>query len=106
MIAPLLAVRGVHHVALVSASGEVLTSSGNGVLSDPDVQGLVSAARAVIGSLKTAVGGERWNELLLDLESGPMLLLPHGDQVLLVAFDEVSNLGRVRFTARKQLGDD
>lgn len=38
------------------------------------------------------------------MDGGPVLLTPHGNQVLLTAFDDVANLGRVRFAVRRLLG--
>ena len=104
MIATLLDVRGVRHAVLVGRAGEVVASAGIGELHLGGEVQLVSAGRAVIGSLQSQMGGESWQELVLDVEGGPVLLTPHGDQVLLTAFDDVSNLGRVRFAVRKLLG--
>ncbi|BDP41348.1 hypothetical protein DAETH_13170 [Deinococcus aetherius] len=99
MIAPLLDVRGVRHAALVDARGAVVTAVGE----EADL-GVVGAGRAVIGSLQAALGQGQWQDLLLDVEGGPLLLTPHGDQILLTAFDDVANLGRVRFAVRRLLG--
>lgn len=99
MIAPLLEVRGVRHAALVDARGTVVTAAGEGA--DP---ALVQAGRAVMGSLSAALGQGAWQDLLLDVDGGPVLLTPHGDQILLTAFDDVSSLGRVRFAVRRLLG--
>ncbi|CAM3823164.1 hypothetical protein [Deinococcus frigens] len=41
--------------------------------------------------------------VMLDVDDGPVLLTPHGDQVL-TAFEDVANPGRVRLTLRKLLG--
>lgn len=98
MIAQLLEVRGIRHVALIDAAGGIVSSAGGG--SDISV---VQAGRAVVTSLQAALGGGEWQDLLLDLEGGPVLLTPHGDQVLLTAFDEVASLGRVRFAVRRLL---
>ncbi|ABF45320.1 MULTISPECIES: roadblock/LC7 domain-containing protein [Deinococcus] len=99
MIQQLLEVRGIRHVALIDAAGRIVTSAGSGA----DIS-VVQAGRAVVGSLKAALGQGEWQDLLLDLEGGPVLLTPHGDQVLLTAFDEVSSLGRIRFSVRRLLG--
>jgi predicted regulator of Ras-like GTPase activity (Roadblock/LC7/MglB family) len=104
VIAALMEVRGVRHALLVGSTGEVVAQVGlqDGQLSG-DV-GLVAAGRAVIGSLQSQMNSDSWQEMVLDVDSGPVLLTPHGDQVLLTAFDDVSNLGRVRFAVRKLLG--
>ena len=66
----------------------------------PDA-GVATTARAMLGSLQNAMGGNRWNDLLLDLDGGPILLTPVGDQILQVAFDDVASLGRVRFSVKR-----
>ncbi|MEF2277879.1 roadblock/LC7 domain-containing protein [Deinococcus sp. YIM 134068] len=99
MIAPLLEVRGVRHAALVDARGVIVTAVGEGVDA-----GVVGAGRAVIGSLQGALGQAGWQDLLLDVAGGPLLLTLHGDQILLTAFDDVGSLGRVRFAVRRLLG--
>lgn len=99
MITQLLEVRGIRHVALIDAQGGIVKSAGSGA----DIS-VVQAGRAVVASLRAALGGGEWQDLLLDLEGGPVLLTPHGDQVLLTAFDEVSSLGRIRFAVRRLLG--
>lgn len=102
MINALLEVRGVRYAALMDAQGQVVINVGAG---KPDVE-VVNTARAMLGSLKAAMGAESWNDLLLDLDTGPLLLTPVAlrDQVMLVAFDEVASLGRVRFAVRRALG--
>lgn len=104
MIASLLDVRGVRHSVLVGHTGEVIASAGIQEAGLGAEVGLVAAGRAVIGSLQSQMGGDSWQEMVLDVDGGPVMLTPHGDQVLLTAFDEVSNLGRVRFAVRKLLG--
>ncbi|KEF35073.1 MULTISPECIES: roadblock/LC7 domain-containing protein [Deinococcus] len=99
MISELLEVRGVRHVALLDGTGKVVASAGQGA----DIS-VVAPARAVVGSLKTALGTGDWQDLLLDFGDGPVLLTPHGDGVLLTAFDEVASLGRVRFAVGRLLG--
>nr|WP_157457708.1 MULTISPECIES: roadblock/LC7 domain-containing protein [Deinococcus] len=100
----MLSVRGVRHAALVAPDGQVVAKVG---LSDeqtgPELT-LVAAGRAVIGSLQTNLKSGGWQELLLDVDGGPVLLTPHGDQILLTAFDEVASLGRIRFAVRRLLG--
>lgn len=108
MIGALLDVRGVRHALLLDRSGEVVTSVGAGH-SRLDTallvgeQALARACHAIVGSLQGQLGGE-WQDLLLDVDDGPVLLTPHGDQLLLTAFDEVASLGRVRFAVRRLLG--
>lgn len=104
MIATLLEVRGVRHTVLVSPAGEVVASAGMSEAQMGSELGLVAAGRAVIGSLQSQMAAESWQEIVLDVDDGPVLLTPHGDQVLLTAFDDVANLGRVRFAVRKLLG--
>ncbi|GGJ60475.1 roadblock/LC7 domain-containing protein [Deinococcus aquiradiocola] len=90
-------VRGVRYAALLDASGAVIAGSGG----DADTT-IAQAGRAVAASLIAALGGDL-QDLLIDLEGGPVLLTPHGDQTLMTAFDDVANLGRVRFAVRKLL---
>ncbi|GAA5511722.1 hypothetical protein Dcar01_00435 [Deinococcus carri] len=99
MIQQLLEVRGIRHVALIDAAGSIVASAGSGA----DIS-VVPAGRAVVGSLRAALGQGEWQDLLLDVEDGPILLTPHGNQVLLTAFDRVDSLGRVRFAVRRLLG--
>lgn len=99
MIGQLLEVRGIRHVALIGPQGGIVSSAGSGA----DIS-VVQAGRAVASSLRAALGQGEWQDLLLDLEGGPVLLTPHGDQVLLAAFDNVASLGRVRFAVRRLLG--
>ena len=102
MIESLLDVRGVRYASLVDAQGQVVLHVGEG---NADVE-VVNTARAMLGSLKTAMGTDAWNDLLLDLDLGPMLLTPVNvhNQIMLVAFDEVASLGRVRFAVRRAIG--
>ena len=103
MIENLIDVRGVRHTALVGPDGKIVAKAG---LKDTDVPAeltLVAAGRAVIGSLQSNLNTPDWQELLLDVDGGPVLLTPHGNQVLLTAFDDVANLGRVRFAVRRLL---
>ncbi|GGR46552.1 hypothetical protein GCM10008959_04440 [Deinococcus seoulensis] len=104
MIEALMDVRGVRHTALVANDGRVVARAG---LTDEHLGAeltLIAAGRAVIGSLQANLNTGDWQELLLDVEGGPVLLTPHGDQILLTAFDEVASLGRVRFAVRRLLG--
>lgn len=96
-LAPLLEVRGVRHAALLDVSGAVVEQSG----SEADVS-IARAGRAVAASLIATLGGEL-QDLLIDLEGGPVLLTPYGNQTLMTGFDDVANLGRVRFAVRKLL---
>lgn len=115
-LAPLAGVRGLRLAALLDERGQVcgqvraqaeagaLEADAQGAgLTEADVT-LVAAARAVLSGLQSALGAERWNDLLLDLDTGPVLLSPAGDLTLLVAFDEVGSLGRVRLAVRRALG--
>jgi predicted regulator of Ras-like GTPase activity (Roadblock/LC7/MglB family) len=96
-LGPLLEVRGVRHAALLGSQGEVLEQLGG----SPDAS-VAQAGRAVAASLIATLGGEL-QDLLIDLEGGPVLLTPFGDQTLMTAFDDVANLGRIRFAVRKLL---
>ena len=98
-LSQLLGVRGVRHAALLGAEGNVVAQAQAG--SDPDTS-IAQAGRAVAASLIATLGGEL-QDLLIDLDGGPVLLTPHGDQTLMTAFDDTANLGRVRFAVRKLL---
>lgn len=100
MINALLEVRGVRYAAIVDAAGAAIMTAGE---ETPDL-GVAVAGRAMVGSLKSSMGATDWNDLLLDLDGGPVLITPMGDQVLMTAFDDVASLGRVRFAVRRVLG--
>ncbi|MDV6375145.1 roadblock/LC7 domain-containing protein [Deinococcus arenicola] len=100
----LLDTRGIRYAVLVSRAGAVVVSVGIPLGALDEELALVVAGRAVIGSLRHQMNSASWQEMMLDLDGGPVLLIPHGDQVLLTAFDDVANLGRVRFAVRKLLG--
>ena len=93
----LLGVRGIRHAALLGAEGGVVAQAGG----DPDTS-IAQAGRAVAATLIAMLGGQL-QDLLIDLDGGPVLLTPHGDQTLMTAFDDTANLGRVRFAVRKLL---
>ncbi|MDB5046377.1 MAG: hypothetical protein JWQ08_2427 [Deinococcus sp.] len=96
--------RGVRHALLINLQGEIVTAVGpRGPQVDADLN-LVAAGRAVMSSLQATQGSGEWNDLLLDVEGGPVLLTPVGDQILLAAFDDVASLGRIRFAVRRLLG--
>lgn len=99
MIEALMDVRGVRYAAIVDAAGRAVAQVGD----SPDL-GVATSARAMIGSLQSAMEAPAWNDLLLDIEGGPVLLTPVGEQVLVTAFDDVASLGRVRFAVRRALG--
>lgn len=90
-------VRGLRYAVLIDAQGNVEGHVGAEV-PDPSV---AATARAMLGSLQTAMGAHGWNDLLLDLEGGPILLTQLGDQILQVAFDDIASLGRVRFSVKR-----
>ena len=100
----LMQVRGMRHVLLIDQSGSVVTSAGLGPAALKEELGLIAAGRAVIGSLQGNLAAATWQELMLDVEGGPVLLTPYGPQILLTAFDDVASLGRVRFAIRRLLG--
>jgi len=96
-LTPLLDVRGIRHAALLDAQGRVVVQAGG----EADTT-IAQAGRAVAASLVATLGGDL-QDLLIDLEDGPVLLTPHGDETLMTAFDDAANLGRVRFAVRKLL---
>ncbi|GGI72185.1 roadblock/LC7 domain-containing protein [Deinococcus wulumuqiensis] len=98
-LSPLLDVRGVQGAGVVDGDGQILNMVGSGA-TDPTI---VAAARAVLQSLQAATDSPSWHDLLLDLDSGPLLLMPCGAGMLLVRFDEVPSLGRVRLGVRRVL---
>ncbi|MFC3721233.1 roadblock/LC7 domain-containing protein [Deinococcus metalli] len=101
MMDTLMAVRGMKHVLLIDLSGSVVSSAGLEPAFLKRELGLIAAGKAVIGSLQSSLGATEWNELLLDVDGGPVLLTPFGPQILLTAFDDVTSLGRVRFAVRR-----
>ena len=96
-LSQLLDVRGIRHAALLDTQGNVVMQAGGD--SDPTI---AQAGRAVAASLVATLGGEL-QDMLIDLDGGPVLLTPHADQTLMTAFDDTANLGRVRFAVRKLL---
>lgn len=98
----LVAGRGIHSAVLYGEGGEVLASAGG----EESTAGLLSAAQAIISTLEQTLGAQGWNDLLLDLENGAVLLTPGmGGQVLAVSFSDLSSLGRVRLGVRRALGE-
>ena len=67
-LAPLLDVRGIRHAALLDARGVSVMQAGG----EPDTS-IAQAGRAVAASLIATLGGEL-QDLLIDLEGGPVLL--------------------------------
>ncbi|WP_261663704.1 roadblock/LC7 domain-containing protein [Deinococcus sp. Marseille-Q6407] len=99
----LLEGRGIHAAALYGSDGTSLAEAGD-VGSGPTIASLLVPARAIVQTLQQTLNAQGWNDLLLDLESGPLLLTPGQDgQVLAVAFDDLSSLGRVRLSVRRVL---
>lgn len=85
-------IRGVRYAALINPQGAVEESVG----STPEPR-MAQTAKAMVNSLKAVTQAGEWNDLLLDLETGPLLLTRVGDKVLQVAFSDLADLGRVRF---------
>ena len=100
MIDALMDVRGVRYASLIDEAGQAVASAGQQA---PELD-LVVAARAMLGSLQSAMNETEWQDLLLDIDGGPVLLTPVGTQILVTAFDDVASLGRVRFAVRRALG--
>ncbi len=93
-------VRGVRYAAMVDEAGKSVMTVGD---QTPDLN-LAVAARAMIGSLQAAMNATKWDDLLLDIDGGPVLLTPVGEHILITAFDDLASLGRVRFAVRRALG--
>ncbi|RTR26656.1 roadblock/LC7 domain-containing protein [Deinococcus radiophilus] len=92
--------RGIRSAALFGAQSELLAQSGN----HEDMASLLTPAQAIVQTLEQTLGTGSWNDLLLDLDSGPVLLTPGpSGQVLAVGFDELSSLGRVRLSVGRVL---
>lgn len=99
MIEALLEVRGIQAAALVDAKGNITSQVGQ---EEPDLT-IIAAARATLSSLQKALETPKWNDLLLDLDGGPVLLVPVEDSILMTRFDDVAHLGRVRFAIKRVL---
>lgn len=98
----LLEGRGVRSAVLYSEQGEVLASAGD----EAATAGLLTPARAIVQTLEQTLGAQGWNDLLLDLDTGPVLLSPgEGGRVLAVTFDDLSSLGRVRLGVKRALNE-
>lgn len=98
LLEDMLETPGIRFAALVSGSGEVIAEQGL-----PTDLSLVGSARAIVSSLQQAVQAGDFQDVLIELESGPVLFTPSGENTLVAGFDEVSNLGRVRFAAKRVL---
>ena len=98
----LLETKGMRFAALIGPDSQVLSSAGSPA---PDA-GFVKAARAVAQSLSATAGGAPLKDLLMDFADGPVLLTPTAqpDHLLVVGFDDVGNLGRVRFAVKREIG--
>lgn len=91
--------RGVRYAALVKLSGETVDIVGE---EEFDSQ-LVVQALAALNQIEKSLEATKWNDLLIDLENGPVLFTPVGNELLLTAFDEVASLGRIRFAVKRVL---
>ncbi len=89
-------VRGVQRAALFDEGGQLIEALGGA----PDAA-VVSAGRAIAASLRGAVGGGDLRDLVIDFEDGPVLLTALGERTLLTAFDDVANLGRLRYAVKR-----
>ncbi|WP_027482678.1 roadblock/LC7 domain-containing protein [Deinococcus pimensis] len=96
-IESLLEIRGVRHAALLAESGAVMEAAGR----IPDLA-VLGAAQAVSTSLVEALGGE-FRDMVVDFEDGPVLFTSLGNRTLFTAFDDVANLGRLRFALRRAI---
>ena len=90
------AIRGVRLAAMMDATGNVLESIGG----DVDLK-LIASCRAVAGSLSATLGGGELKDMVIDVEEGPVLLTSVGERLLITCFDDVANLGRIRFSLRR-----
>ncbi len=99
VLSRLLGTRGVRFAALIGPNNQVLSSAG----SAPPEPALVQAAKAVAESLSATVGGQGLQDMMMDLSGGPLLLTPQQSNLLVVGFDEVGNLGRVRFAVKREI---
>ncbi|TSA83133.1 roadblock/LC7 domain-containing protein [Deinococcus detaillensis] len=95
----ILSTRGVRYAALVGPDSNPLGSAGT----QPPDASFVRAAQAVAQSLSATVGDQPLKDLMMDFADGPVLLTPQSDNLLLVGFDEVGNLGRVRFAVKREI---
>jgi hypothetical protein len=107
LIQGLLGVAGLRSATLYRGSGEVLA-----LASQPGRQtdlALAPAALAIISALEGTLGGS-WQDLVLDLDTGAVLLQPISANnlavmaplgVLMLDFDDLAGLGRMRFAARR-----
>lgn len=93
----MLDIRGVRHAALLAPSGSVIEAAGR----IPDL-GVLAAAQTVATSLVDALGGE-FRDMVVDFEDGPVLFTGLGDRILFTAFDDVANLGRLRYSLRRAI---
>ncbi len=89
---------GIRFAALMSPSGAVLAEEGIPV--NPE---LVHSARSIASSLQQALQAGDLQDLLLELSNGPVLFTPQGENTLVAGFDEVNNLGRVRFAVKRAI---
>ncbi|PYE55245.1 roadblock/LC7 domain-containing protein [Deinococcus yavapaiensis] len=96
MLEGILSVKGVRKAALFDPNGVMLERVGG-----PSTPEIVMMGREVADHFKSVLGGGELKDMVLDFEDGPVLLTAIGDRVLLTAFDDVANLGRLRFGLKK-----
>ncbi len=96
MLESILEIRGVRHVALLDTDGRILGAAGR----IPDA-GAVMASVTVTEHLLGAMPGSELRDMVIDFEDGPVLLTNVGGQTLYTAFDDVANLGRIRYAIKK-----
>lgn len=90
---------GVRYAAVVKLSGELINQAGK---QDADIR-LVAHTLATLNQIEAALEAKKWNDLLFDLDDGPVLFTPMGTELLVTAFDDVANLGRIRFAVKRTL---
>ena len=100
-LAELMESRGVRFAALLNNTGVVEASVG---ADSQQAAGLIVPANAIVQTLQQTLEADGWDDLVLDVEGGPILLTPTAkNQTLAVGFDELSGLGRVRLAVQRSL---
>jgi len=109
----LLAVRGTTVAALVDGAGDMLAGRSHDDAVMARAAGVMTttlAAATALGELlpggdDAASGASRPRQLMLDLDTGPLLFVPltKSDRVVVMALESDADLGRARFAVRNRL---
>ncbi len=109
----LLAVRGATVAALVDGAGDMLAGRSHDEAIMARAAAVMTSALAAATALGELLpvssddeaGGSRPKQLMLDLDTGPLLFVPlmTSDRVVVMAVESDADLGRARFAVKNRL---